>query len=227
MGEMIEYKRPDGKTAPGYLALPKDPANAPGIVVIEEWWGVTDYMKSVADELAEHGYRALVPDLFRGRTAAVGDEATHLLEGLDFADASSQDVRGAAQYLKQQGGKVGVIGFCVGGALAFIAAMHVPDIDAAVIFYGFPPPEAGDPATIKIPLLCHFAKKDEFFDPKHVEWIESRLKAGNVKYELYWYDAEHAFCNPNPLGKSGLGHYNPEAAKLAWERTYDFLKRTL
>jgi carboxymethylenebutenolidase len=112
MGRMIQFTRPDEKTAPGYLAMPEtDAESAPGIVIVEEWWGVTAEMMRVADEYAALGYRALVPDLFRGRTAAVGDEANHLLEGLDFQDAYSQDVRGALHHLKQNGKKAGVTGY--------------------------------------------------------------------------------------------------------------------
>src|SRR5436305_12928344 len=188
MGERIEHSRPDGKTTPAYYASPEKLENAPGIVVISEWWGVTADMTEIADRYAALGYRALVTDLFRGRTAAKGDEATHLMEGLDFGDAATHDVRGAIQHLKQNGTKVGVTGYCMGGALTLLAAMHVPEADAAVIFYGFPPPEAGDPATIEIPLQCHFAKHDDFFTPAGAEKLEERLKEGKVPYELFWYD---------------------------------------
>jgi carboxymethylenebutenolidase len=224
MGEMIEFARPDGQTAPGYLAGKDD---APGIVVVEEWWGVTPDIMRIADEYAALGYRALVPDLFRGRTAKVGDEANHLIEGLDFQDAFSQDVRGALQYLKKNGKKAGVTGYCVGGAIALLAAMHLKEPDAAVAFYGVPPSQAGDPATIEIPLQCHFAKQDEFYSASVVEQLENRLKEGKVPYELYWYDAQHGFCNPNQPGNAGLGHYNAAAAHEAWERAVRFWKNTL
>src|SRR5579872_6079738 len=170
MGQMIEFMRPDGQTAPAYLAVPeKGAAEAPGIVVIAEWWGVTADIMRIADQYAALGYRALVPDLFRGRTAAKGDEANHLMEGLDFQDAFSQDVRGALQHLKQNGKKAGVTGYCMGGALALLAAMHLKEPDAAVVFYGFPPAEAGDPAAIEIPILLHYARQDDFFTPDKVE----------------------------------------------------------
>lgn len=227
MGETIEFQRPDGKRAPAYYSAPQKPGGAPGIVVIEEWWGVTPDMMAIADRYAGLGYQALVPDLFRGRTAAVGDEANHLMEGLDFQDAFSQDVRGALAHLKKAGAKVGVSGYCMGGALALLVAMHANEADAAVVFYGLPPADAGDPAGIKIPLQCHFAKHDDFFTPAAVEKLEARLKAGNVSYELYWYDAKHGFCNPNPPGSAGLGHHDAAAAKLAWERAVRFWKNTL
>src|SRR3954467_14811749 len=118
MAKTIEYKRPDGKTVKGYLAEPAAGAKAPGMVVVQEWWGLNDQIQGVADKLAAAGYRALVPDLYRGKLALEANEAEHLMQGLDFASAAGQDVRGAVQYLKATGsGKVGVTGFCMGGAL--------------------------------------------------------------------------------------------------------------
>jgi carboxymethylenebutenolidase len=225
---MINFARPDGKTAPGYYAAPAtDGESAPGIVLVEEWWGVTAWIMEVADRYATLGYRVLVPDLFRGRTAAVGSEANHLSQGLDFQDAVTQDVAGALRHLKQNSKKVGVSGYCMGGAIALLAAMHLKEADAAVIFYGLPPEEAGDPGTIEIPILFHYARHDDFFKPAAVQRLEERLKRGKVPYELYWYDAKHGFCNPNPEGAAGLGHYNPEACHEAWERTVQFWQKPL
>src|SRR5579863_6371210 len=117
MGSAVEYIRPDSKRAPGYFAPAAHDA-APGVVMLEEWWGVDDRIKSTADRLSSHGFSVLVPDLFRGRNAVTRDEATHLIEGLDFKDAATQDTLGAARYLREQGAQhVGVMGFCVGGAL--------------------------------------------------------------------------------------------------------------
>ncbi|HET7813365.1 MAG TPA: dienelactone hydrolase family protein [Candidatus Baltobacteraceae bacterium] len=226
MGEMIEFERPDGGKVPGYYAAKDE--SAPGVVVIQEWWGLIDEIKSVADRLSNAGFRALVPDLFRGRKAAKGDEANHLLEGLDFQDALQQDVRGALLYLKKNGAKAGVLGYCMGGALALLAAMHLPEDDASVVFYGFPPAEAGDPSEIRIPLQLHFGTEDEFFKPERAREIESKLKAGGVDHEFHWYEgAHHGFCNPNQPGNSGLGNYDAQAAAAAWQRAVDFLTRTL
>jgi len=227
MGKTIEFTRPDGKQAPGYLAEAAQ-AGAPGVVMIEEWWGVTDHMKHTADRLAAEGFTVLVPDLFRGRTAATGDEANHLIEGLDFTDAATQDVAGARAYLRAHGAhKVGITGFCMGGALTMIAAMHDLGFDSAVVWYGYPPAEAGNPSQIKIPLQGHWAIDDGFFTIQGVEAIEQKLKAGNVPYEFHQYDAKHGFHNPSELGKSGLGHYHPEHARTAWERMLAFFKKTL
>ncbi len=163
MSSTIEFRRPDGETAPGYLAQAEQP-HAPGIVFFEEWWGLDDRVKATADRLASHGFEVLVPDLYRGRSAATGDEANHLMQGLDFKDAATQDASGAARYLRERGAKrVGVIGFCMGGALAMLSVMHGREFDAASIWYGYPPVEAGDPANISVPLQGHWALDDEFF----------------------------------------------------------------
>src|SRR5262245_34389125 len=114
MGEMINFTRPDGKDCPGYLATPGGSGDAPGVIVIQEWWGLNPQMKATADRLAEAGYRALVPDLFRGKVAKSADEAGHMMSNLNFVDAAEQDVRGAVQYLKAKSGKVAVTGFCMG-----------------------------------------------------------------------------------------------------------------
>jgi carboxymethylenebutenolidase len=223
MGKTIEFARPDGKQAPGYLSEPPHASGAPGVVLFEEWWGLTNHIEDTANRLAAEGFSVLVPDLYRGAVADTREEAGHLMEGLDFSDAVSQDARGAAAYLKQRGAKrVGIVGFCMGGALAMIAAMHAPDFDAAVIFYGYPPPEAGDPSTIKIPIMGHWAHHDEFFDAAGVDALERTLEANRVPYEFHRYDAKHAFYNPG-----GLGNYHPESAETAWKRSVEFLRRTL
>lgn len=228
MGKMIEFARPDGQMAPGYFVEPeKHPESAPCVLVIEEWWGVTAEIMGVADRYASLGFRALVPDLFRGRTAATGDEANHLEEGLDYRDALTQDIAGALRYLKDKNPEIGITGYCMGGGLALRAAMHLAEPKAAVVFYGLPPPEAGDPATIEIPLQCHYARNDEFFTAAAVSKMEERLKFGKVPYELYWYDAKHAFCNPNPAGNAGLGNYDSAAAHTAWERASKFFTEIL
>ena len=227
MKQMIEFTRPDGQKAPGYLTGP-DAGNAPGLVMLEEWWGVTDHIKHLADRFADAGFRVLVPDLYRGRTAAVGDEANHLMQGLDFGDAATQDTRGAAQYLLANGSSnVGVTGFCMGGALTILASMYDPEFSAAVVFYGFPPEEAGDVGQIKIPVQGHWALHDGFFKIDQVDRIEHRLKEAGVAHEFHRYDAQHGFNNPNEEGHAGLGHYNEELSELSLRRAMDFLKKHL
>jgi carboxymethylenebutenolidase len=221
MGEMLSFKRPDGQECRGYIAKPAAGDQAPAVVVIQEWWGLNDQIKGVADRLASQGYRALVPDLYKGKVTLDAAEAKHLMTNLNFSDAATQDIRGAAQYLKQSSGKVGVVGFCMGGALTVLAAMYVPEVNACSSWYGFPPEQAGDVKNIKTALQLHLAEQDASFTPDGARALESKLKEGNVPFESYWYKAGHAFGNEKGQ------NYNAEAAKLAWERTVAFFAKNL
>ena len=226
---MIEFKRPDGQAVKGYLAEPVDKANAPGVGVIQEWWGLDDEVKAVADRLAKEGYRALVPDLYRGKLAIEANEAEHLMGDLNFGDAAGQDIRGAVQYLKATGSaKVAVTGFCMGGALTILAACNVPELDASIVWYGNPPLEYVNADAISKPMLGHWAMHDEFFPIAGVDQLEQKLKQAGVDYEFHRYDTKHAFANPKSDAR-GLAplKYNAEAAKLAWERTLNFLQKNI
>lgn len=233
MGKMTSFKRPDGQIINGYLAEPADSAKAsagaPGIVVIQEWWGLTDQIKGVAERLAKAGYRALVPDLYRGKVTLEAKEAEHLMSGLNFGDAAGQDVRGAVQHLKGGGSrKVGVTGFCMGGALTLLSAANVPEADASVAWYGFPPLEYIDASKIKAPLLGHYALEDQFFPIATVDELEKKLRSANVSFEFHRYRAKHAFANEEANErKLPPLEYNPQAAELAWTRTMEFFDRHL
>jgi carboxymethylenebutenolidase len=200
-------------------------------VVIQEWWGMNDQIKGVADKLAAAGYRALVPDLYRGKVAVEAKEAEHLMTGLNFGDAAGQDVRGAVQYLKGSGsGKVAVTGYCMGGALTVLAACNVPEGDAFIPWYGFPPLDYVDASKIKAPMLGHFSTPDEFFAIAKVDELEKKLRAAGVKFDFHRYDAKHAFANETAVGDKRpvrAAEYNPKAAELAWKRTLEFLAQTL
>src|SRR5215210_5522985 len=148
MSEKIKFKRPDGKEDSGHYVATDTGENAPGVVVIQEWWGLNDQIKGVAERLAGEGYRVLVPDLYRGKVTVEEAEAEHLMGKLDFADAATQDVRGAVQYLKENSPKVAVLGFCMGGALTILSAVHIREADAAVCWYGVPPEDAVDTRAI-------------------------------------------------------------------------------
>ena len=233
MGKMTSFKRADGQSIKGYLAEPGDsakaPAGAPGIVVIQEWWGLTDQIKRVADRLAKAGYRALVPDLYRGKVTLEAKEAEHLMSGLNFGDAAGQDVRGAVQHLKASGSKkAGVTGFCMGGALTLLAAANVPEADAFVAWYGFPPLEYIDASKIKAPLLGHYALDDQFFPIATVDELEKKLRAAKASFEFHRYRAKHAFANEEANErKLPPLEYNPQAAELAWTRTMEFFDKHL
>jgi len=229
MGTMISFKRPDGQSVAGYLAEPAQAAGAPGMVVIQEWWGLNDQIKGVADTLAAAGYRAMVPDLYRGKVALAANEAQHLMTGLNFGDAAGQDVRGAVQYLKASGSaKAGVTGFCMGGALTVLSAVNVPETDACVVWYGYPPLEYVDAAKIKAPLMGHWATLDEAFPIAKVDELEQKLRAAGVEFEFHRYDAKHAFANETADSKNlPMLKHDPAAAELAWRRTMEFLARHL
>jgi carboxymethylenebutenolidase len=226
---MIEYKRPDGQSVKGYLAKPADQSHAPGVVVIQEWWGLDSEVKAVADRLAKSGYRALVPDLYRGKLALEAKEAEHLMGDLNFGDAAGQDIRGAVQYLKATDSKkVAVTGFCMGGALTVLSACHVPELDGTVVWYGYPPLEYVDAKAITKPMMAHWASHDDFFAISGVDQLDTKLTEAKIQHEFYRYDAKHAFANPkaDSRGMPPL-QYNEAAANLAWERTMTFLKKNL
>ena len=226
---MIQFKRPDGQLVDGYLVEPTDKANAPGVVVIQEWWGLDDEVKAVAERLAKAGYRALVPDLYRGKLALEAKEAEHLMGDLNFGDAASQDIRGAVQYLKAAGSKkVAVTGFCMGGALTVLSACNVPELDGTVVWYGYPPLEYVDAKAVTKPMMAHWATHDDFFAVSGVDQLDSKLTEAGAQHEFYRYDAKHAFANPKSDSR-GLppSQYNEAAAKLAWDRTMEFLKNNL
>jgi len=213
---MIEFVRPGGGNTKGYLATAGQ--GRPGVVVIQEWWGLNDQICGVADRFARAGYNALAPDLYKGRLTAQADEANHLMSSLDFADATHQDLRGAAQYLKEQSGNVAVMGYCMGGALTIAAAVHAPEFAAGVCFYGIPPKDFADPARIRVPLQGHFAHKYDWCTPAAVDYLEAALKADGVAHEIYRYDAAHAFANERSAA------YDVACANQAWERMSTFLR---
>jgi carboxymethylenebutenolidase len=224
---LLTFKRPDGKDCSGYYAEPASGNRAPGIVVIQEWWGLNDQIKGVADRLAAMGYRALVPDLYRGQIGVDAKEAEHLMGNLNFGDAAGQDIRGAVQHLKTTSAKVAVMGYCMGGALTLLSAVHVPEADAAVVWYGFPPLDYIDASKIKAPLLGHFGTNDAFFPIGQVDVLEQKLQLAGVRYTFHRYDAQHAFANETLLNPPIPAKYNPTAAETAWQRTTEFLGKHL
>ena len=226
---MIQYKRPDGQLVNAYLAEPKSNENAPGIVLIQQWWGLNDQIKGVADRLAQAGYRALVPDLYRGKLALEANEAEHLMNELNFGEAAGQDIRGAVQYLKSTGSsKVAVTGFCMGGALTVLSACNVPELDATVVWYGYPPLEYVDAKALTKPMMAHWALHDDAFAIGGADQLEAKLKETGAHLEFYRYDAKHAFANEEADSRNlPFLKYQADAAALAWTRTMDFLNREL
>jgi carboxymethylenebutenolidase len=229
MGKIVSFKRPDMQAVEGYLAEPAHAPAGPAVVVIQEWWGVNDQIRGVADRLATAGYLALVPDLYRGKSTAEEEEAHHLMSGLNFGDAASQDVRGAVQFLKGRTDKVAVTGFCMGGALTLLAMASIPEIDAGVVWYGCPPLEFLDAAKITAPMLAHWAIQDDFFPIATVEQLQTKLDEAGVQYEFHRYLAHHAFANETAVGPGRIAktQYDSVWAQQAWDRTFRFLGRVL
>ena len=220
MGRMIDFARPDGSRCGGYFADAGE--DAPSVVVIQEWCGLNDQICGVADRFARSGFSALAPDLFHGRVTGDPDEANHLMSGLDFPGATHQDIRGAVELLAARGSKVGVMGFCMGGALTIAAAVHVPGVAAAVCFYGIPPQEFADPAAIRIPFQAHFARHDNWCTPAAAHALNERMQGAGQIPDIHHYDADHAFFNERRADV-----YDANCANRSWDRTVTFFKQHL
>ena len=229
MGSTVEFQRPDGKALQGYLAEAAGGTKAPAIVVLQEWWGLNDQIRGVADRLSSAGFNALVPDLYRGKSTVESEEAHHLMSALDFGDAASQDIRGAVQFLKGRSTKVGITGFCMGGALTLLSLTQSPQIDAGVVWYGCPPLDYIDASKIRAPIMGHWATQDEFFKIDTVDGLEEKLSAAKVDFEFHRYLAHHAFANETAVGpaRTPATQYDPVCAQQAWDRTLRFFGRTL
>ena len=221
MGDMISFANADSGKTEGYLA--RSETGSAGIIVLQEWWGLNDQIKGVADRFAAAGYTALAPDLYEGRVTQDPDEAEHMMTGLDWVGATEQDVSGALTYLKGEGGcdTAGVMGFCMGGALTVIAGVKLADCDAAVCYYGIPPVEEADPTKMNSPFQGHFASRDDWCTPEAADALEASLASSGVNYEMHRYEGEHAFFNETSTA------YDADATALSWQRTLDFLARHL
>ena len=224
MGNRITYKRPDGKEAAGYYA-PAATRNAPGVVVIQEWWGLNDQIKGICDRFAASGFNVIAPDLYAGRVVPYHDReaANKEMTSLNFLDATDQIVRGAAQKLRADGSvKVGIAGFCMGGAMAILGAARVPEFSAGAPFYGLPPAAAAGPADVKIPLQGHFALHDDWCTPQAVKEFADGLKMAGKTAEFFEYDAHHGFMN-----EARPDVHQAKSAEEAWSRTVAFFKKHL
>jgi carboxymethylenebutenolidase len=219
--EKVTFASASGEAA-GYLALPAA-AKAPAVVLVQEWWGVNAHIQSVLGRLAEAGFVALAPDLYHGVVATDAGEAGKLMGSLDWGRALAE-LGGAVEYLRghaRSNGKVGMLGFCMGGALTFKSATVVPGLGAAVPFYGVPDPST-DYATVTAPVLAHFATRDEWAKPEAAKAIQAGMAARGQSMRLEIYEADHAFCNDTRPEV-----YSPDNAKLAWTRSVEFLHHHL
>ena len=218
----------NGGTANGYLAVPES-GHGPGVIVVQEWWGLSDQIKGTADRFAREGFTALAPDFYHGKGAEIGepDEAGKLMMALN-ADEVAKDARGAAQFLVQheatRGQKVGVIGFCMGGQLALLAGTVAPnEIGAVVDMYGIHPNVRPDYSKMNAPVLGLFAELDEMVTEEARENLEDQLKRAGVPFELHTYPGvDHAFMN-----EQREEVYNPLIAEEAWRRVLAFFRQHL
>lgn len=206
----------------GYLAVPTA-GSGPGILVLQEWWGLVPHIKDIADRLAAAGYVALAPDLYRGTTTDSPDEAGRMLMALNIEQAA-QDLEQAATFLANHeavtGEKLGVVGFCMGGQLALLAATVSDRIGAAVDFYGIHPNVHPNFSRLKAPVLGFFGEQDSFVTPEAVEQLISQIREAGKTIDTYTYPgAEHAFFNDTRPEV-----YNAEAASDAWQRTIAFFQ---
>jgi carboxymethylenebutenolidase len=223
MGEMVSFKANGNKTD-AYLALPKS-GKGPGVVVIQEWWGLVPQIKGVADRLAAEGFVALTPDLFHGKTTTSPDEAGKMMMALKI-DEAEKDLRGAIQYLLGHNAvtskRVGTIGFCMGGALSLFAASKNSEVGACVVFYGGHPNVKPDLPNLQAPVLGLYAGKDGFVTPEIVKGLDAELTRLGKPHEFHTYPGvDHAFANET--GKN----YNKAAAEDAWRRAVAFLRANL
>ena len=197
-------------------------AGAPAVLVIHEWWGLNDQVRGIARRLAGDGFSAFAVDLFHGKVTKDGAEAAALMQALD-AKRAVQDLHAAVQaLLSRSGGRVGVMGFCMGGAYALAAAALNPEVKAAVAFYGIPQASVADVGKIRGRVLGHYANRDTHVSPARVDALEKALQAAGVQATLYRYEADHAFAN-----EKRPEVYAPEAAELAWKRSLAFFHETL
>ena len=223
MGEYVSFES-NGGAASGYLARPATPG--PGVIVIQEWWGLVPHIEEIADRIAKVGYVALAPDLFHGKTTKSPDEAGKMMMALSI-DEAARDLAGAIDYVKGDrdvaGDKVGTIGFCMGGALSLFAACRNPDVGACVVFYGGHPNVKPDLASLQAPVLGIFAGRDTFVSPEVVSDLDRQLTSLGKRHDFHTYaGASHAFFNDQRPEV-----YDPAAAADAWSRTLTFFQREL
>jgi len=230
MGDMVEFKS-NGDTARGYLALPAA-GSGPGVIVVQEWWGLNPQIKGVADQLAADGFVALAPDLYRGELAQHDemDRAGHLMSSMPM-DRAARDMSGAVDFLAAHsavtGDGIGAIGFCMGGGLVLVLGTLRPDkIEAVVPFYGvvgFDDDGHPDWSRLAAPVQGHYGTEDGFFPADKAKALEEGLRGLGKDATVHLYDAGHAFCNES----DAMGTYNEDLKQQAFDRAFSFLHQHL
>lgn len=224
-GEMVEYATVDAKPVSGYFVTPTDNADAPMIVVIHEWWGLNDNIKAMADKLAATGYRVLAVDLYGGVSATTPEDAMKTMQAVMAKPELAQgNLKQAIAFLETKGTqKIGVLGWCFGGAWSLQTGLLAPDkIDAMVIYYGKVETDKTKLSTLKMPIIGFFGGADKGIPVDGVKAFESALIDVGANAEIKIYPgADHAFANP-----SG-NNYQAEAAEDSWAKTLAFLGANL
>lgn len=222
-GEMIDFEA-NGGTARGYLARPPQ-GSGPGVIVIQEWWGLNDQIKGTADRLAAEGFVALAPDLYHGDMAREPQEAQKLMMAINV-DQVAKELRGAARALKAHGATgewVGAVGFCMGGQLALYAGTVAPEVGAVVDFYGIHPAVKPDYSKLQGPVLIICGDKDPMAGPEQCRAVEQAIKAAGKQAEVIVYPgADHAFMN-----ETRPEVYREDIARDAWQKMLDHLRANL
>ena len=223
--ETVQF--PSGKeTVGGFLASPEKPGRYPGLIVVHEWWGLNDWVKEQTVKLASQGFVALAVDLYRGKVATDSNEAHELSRGLPN-DRAILDLMAGIVYLTTRNdvdhGRVGTIGWCMGGGFAIQLATHVPRLGACVVNYGALPTDPNELQNIGAPVLGNFGADDRGITPADVHAFQKTMETLNRTVDIKIYDgAGHAF--ENPANQNG---YRPQAAEDAWNRTVAFLNKYL
>jgi carboxymethylenebutenolidase len=221
-GTMVDFQS-NGGTTQGYLATPAS-GKGPGVLVIQEWWGLVPHIKSVCDRFAAEGFSALAPDMYHGQTASEPDTAGKLFMALNIAQAE-KDLRGAARFLAQHSStaRVGAVGFCMGGQLALFAATVNPSVGATVNFYGVHPNVKPDYSKLSGPVLGLFAEKDGFVTPQTARDVDAAIKKAGKQSEIHIYpNVDHAFFNDE-----NQAAYHKASADDAWRRTLTHFRQHL
>ena len=219
----VKFDR-NGATISGYLQLPPG-GSGPGLVVIQEWWGLDDHIVAMVDRYAAEGFVTLAPDLYGGRVTHGADEAAELAGSLSEPEAA-RALAGAVDYLLEQDAvtseKVGAVGYCMGGGFVLLLATERPDSIGAVVPYYGVGHLPGSYAAINAPVQGHYGEQDAMYtvDQARAQEQQIREEAG-VEVEYFYYPAGHAFANDD----DHMGTYDPDSAALAWQRTLEFLHR--
>ena len=219
--DTVSITIPNGNTVHAAIAVPAV-VPAPAVVLVHEWWGLNDSIKTMAAEFAREGFIALAVDLYGGEVGTTPDEAKALMNAVN-AQTASDTLVGWVEWLRKDprvNGKVGVVGWCFGGGWALQTAIVTP-VEATVVYYGRVEQPVEELKHLRGPVLGHFAEQDQWINHAMVDPFVARMKEAQKSVEVHWYDANHAFANPTG------DNYDQADAQLSWRRTLDFLNRRL